>query len=69
MFKTAHIYFSDVCTGLMSVRCHILSICHYREMEERKEHEGPTYNWKCVTDEFIQACDQLELGELLHDSS
>ncbi|XP_053405929.1 N-alpha-acetyltransferase 35, NatC auxiliary subunit-like isoform X2 [Mercenaria mercenaria] len=36
---------------------------------EQAEHEGPTYNWQCVTDPFIEACDQLELGELLHDSS
>ena len=38
-------------------------------MEEKKEREGPCYKWKLVTDEFIGACSELELGELLHDSS
>ena len=36
---------------------------------EQKENEGPIFNWQCITDQFIEACDQLELGELLHDSS
>ena len=26
------------------------------------------YNWKDITSEFTDACKQLELGELLHDS-
>ncbi|KAL4227585.1 N-alpha-acetyltransferase 35 NatC auxiliary subunit [Mactra antiquata] len=39
------------------------------DMNSKKLHEGPLYNWKSVTDEFVNACGTLELGELLHDSS
>ena len=27
----------------------------------------PTYNWMVVTDSFKSACDELSLGELMHD--
>ncbi|KAH3833681.1 hypothetical protein DPMN_106994 [Dreissena polymorpha] len=29
----------------------------------------PKYNWECITDVFVEACKDLELGELLHDST
>jgi len=38
-------------------------------MEEKIYPEGPTYNWCAITDEFVEDCKHLELGELLHDSS
>ena len=33
------------------------------------EKDGRLYNWKEVTAEFLDASNDLELGELLHDSS
>ena len=30
-------------------------------------HTQGLYNWKEVTDVFMESCSQLELGELLHD--
>ncbi|WAR00409.1 NAA35-like protein [Mya arenaria] len=42
----------------------------YESMEDgEKKVEGPVYNWRCVTEEFMTACSKLDLGELLHDSS
>ncbi|KAJ8304627.1 hypothetical protein KUTeg_018210 [Tegillarca granosa] len=39
------------------------------DADEREDKERPVYNWKDVTKEFIEASSQLQLGELLHDSS
>jgi len=30
--------------------------------------EQPIYNWKDITSQFVEACGELQLGELLHDS-
>ena len=27
-----------------------------------------TYDWKNITEEFLQSCEDLKLGELLHDA-
>ena len=35
----------------------------------KEEKDGRLYNWKEVTAEFLDASNDLELGELLHDSS
>ena len=29
----------------------------------------PVYHWKDVTEEFVDAAGELQLGELLHDAS
>ena len=34
-----------------------------------EEKEGRVYNWKDITEEFVEASNDLELGELLHDTS
>ena len=38
-------------------------------IKEIEAKEGRLYNWKDVTEEFIEASNDLELGDLLHDSS
>lgn len=39
------------------------------EGEHGDRRERPVYSWVDVTAEFKDAASQLELGELLHDSS
>ena len=44
----------------------ILLNCSIKEIEAK---EGRLYSWRDVTEEFVEASNDLELGDLLHDSS
>lgn len=41
------------------------SACPFRG--ESRSYEEVTYKWNDITTEFVEACSQLELGELFHD--
>lgn len=41
------------------------SACSFRG--ESRSYEEVTYKWNDITAEFVEACSQLELGELFHD--
>ena len=44
-----------------------LSVKNERTMSNPPAHSVPTYNWKVVTKPFKTACNELGLGELMHD--
>jgi len=46
----------------------IIGSCSMEKKEEGTDNK-PQYNWRDITDEFIQASSDLQLGELLHDST
>ncbi|CAH1797590.1 unnamed protein product [Owenia fusiformis] len=54
-----------------------LYTCHIFKMEDDEHFSRqntspvtmPTYNWKDITNEFLEASSSLNLGELLHDNS
>lgn len=50
----------------------MFQIGNYGPMETKEEaamDNRPTYNWQDITSEFVDASSELELGELLHDST
>ena len=54
-------------------KCHIVGNLmpqlNFHLNSGKEEKDGQLYNWKEVTAEFLDASNDLELGELLHDSS